>query len=210
MDARRNRRNALVSAKIYIEGGGDSKELNARCRQGFRRLLQSAGFTGRMPRLVACGGRGAAFTDFSTAHANRCAGDYIALLVDSEDPVADTEQPWAHLKVRDNWDKPAGAHDKQVLLMTTCMETWIVSDRQALQDHYANDLQENALPDLHDMESRARDAVQNALVHATRMCKNAYQKGKRSFEILALLDPRELRKHLPSFVRCVRVLEEKL
>jgi hypothetical protein len=199
-----------VSAKIYLEGGGDSKELHARCREGFRRLLQSAGFAGRMPRLVACGNRGAAFADFSTAHSNSSPGDYVALLVDSEDPVADLERPWAHLARRDNWDKPAGADDEQVLLMTTCMETWIVSDRQALRNHYSNCLQESALPDLSSIESRLRDAVQNALVHATRRCKNRYQKGKRSFEILGLLNPAQLRKHLPSFVRCERVLGEKL
>lgn len=28
-----------------------------------------------------------------------------------------------------NWDPPTGATDNQVLLMTTCMETWIVADR---------------------------------------------------------------------------------
>jgi len=163
-----------------------------------------------MPRLVACGNRGAAFADFSTAHANSSPGDYVALLVDSEDPVADMERPWAHLKGRDNWHKPAGADDEQVLLMTTCMETWIVSDRQALRNHYSHRLQENALPDLNNIESRPRDAVQNALVHATRTCKNRYQKGKRSFEILGLLDLAQLRMHLPSFVRCERVLGEKL
>lgn len=34
--------------------------------------------------------------------------------------------------------------------------------------------------------------------------------GGDSFEILGLLNPAELRTHLPSFVRCERVLGEKL
>jgi hypothetical protein len=199
-----------VSAKIYIEGGGDSKELQARCREGFRRLLENCGFTGRMPRLIACGGRAAAFDDFSTAHANATPGDFVALLVDSEDPVADVEQTWKHLKQRDNWARPHGADDKQVLLMTTCMETWIVSDRKALRAHYGECLKENALPALNNMEVRARDSVQNALVQATRTCKNAYAKGKKSFEVVGRLNPAELRKHLPSFIRCKQVLQEKL
>lgn len=199
-----------MSAHIYLEGGGDSKELHARCREGFRRLLEKCGFAGRMPRLVACGGREATFDDFSTAHANAARGDYVAMLVDSEDPIADTDETWAHLEHRDGWNKPAGADDEQVLLMTTCMETWITSDRDALRSHYGACLRANALPDLDNMELRARGAVQDALAEATRTCKNKYSKGKRSFEILARLVPAVLRQHLPSFARCVRVLERKL
>ncbi len=199
-----------MSAKIYIEGGGDSKELHTRCREGFRRLLEKSGLAGRMPRLVACGGRAAAFGDFSMAHANASHGEYVALLIDSEDPLADIELTWEHLKRRDGWEKPDGADDEQVLLMTTCMETWIASDRQALREHYPTCLHENALPSLNQMESRARDAVQDALVQATRTCKNGYVKGKKSFEIVGRLNPVELRKHLPSYVRCERVLGNRL
>ncbi len=47
-----------------------------------------------------------AFDDFRTACANAKPGDYVALLVDSEDPVADIEKPWEHLKARDSWTKP--------------------------------------------------------------------------------------------------------
>ncbi|MGI8982173.1 MAG: DUF4276 family protein [Pirellulaceae bacterium] len=199
-----------MNAKIYIEGGGDSKELHTRCREGFRRLLEKCGFVGRMPRLVACGGRGAAFADFTTAHVNAAEGDFVALLVDSEDPVADIEQTWAHLKLRDGWDKPSGAIDEQVLLMTTCMETWIISDRQALKEHYVACLQQNALPSLNNLETRRRDVVQNAMVQSTRTCKNRYTKGRKSFEILAQLNPEILRQHLPSFERCERVLGDNL
>ncbi len=40
-----------MSATIFLEGGGDSKELHIRCREGFRQLLEKCGFKGRMPRL---------------------------------------------------------------------------------------------------------------------------------------------------------------
>ncbi len=200
-----------MSARIYIEGGGDdSKELKIRCREGFRRLLEKCSLKARMPRLVACGGRDSTFDDFSTAHQNNSGNAYIALLVDSEEPVADIEQPWAHLKARDGWDKPAGATDEQALLMTTCMETWIASDRPALREHYGAKLRENALPALVNMESRHRHDVQDALCNATDDCKNAYEKGKRSFEVVAELNPSELRKHLPSFKRFERMLKARL
>ena len=199
-----------MSAFIYIEVGGDSKELHSRCREGFRRLLESCGFSGRMPRLVACGGRSQTFGDFKVAHSSAGSSSFVAMLLDSEDPIADIERTWEHLTKRDGWAKPNGADDEQVLLMVTCMETWIVSDHAVLRSHFKNFLQESGLPALNDLESRDREAVQNALVHATRNCKNAYAKGKRSFEIVGKLTPATLEKHLPSFRRLQRVLREKL
>ncbi|MEW6157008.1 MAG: DUF4276 family protein [Verrucomicrobiota bacterium] len=200
-----------MSAIIYLEGGGDSKELHARCREGFRRLLERCGFeaTRRMPRLVACGARDMAYRDFSFAHAEKSA-DFIAMWIDSEDVLDDLEAAWAHLEARDGWDPPEGAADEQVLFMTTCMETWIVADRATLREHYGNGLQENALPALVDLEQRLRDQVQEALCHATRNCGNAYQKGKRSFEVFGRLNPDVLANHLPSFLRVRRILDAKL
>jgi len=195
---------------MYIEGGGDSKELRTRCREDFHRLLKRCGFAGRMPRLVACGGRSATFDDFKTAHNHSAEGDCVTVLVDSEDPVTDTEQTWAHLRQRDGWDKPQGAEDEQVLLMVTCVETWIVTDRDTLRSHYGAGFQESALPPLNEMESRSRDSIQGKLVRATRNCKNAYAKGKRSFAVIAKLAPAALRPHLPSFARLERVLAARL
>ena len=199
-----------MSARIYIEGGGDSKELHTRCREGFRKLFERCGFSDRMPRMVACGSRTDAFDDFQTAC--RCAGaeQYVAILVDSEDPLADIEQPWAHLHERDGWPKPADSDDEQILLMVTCMETWIVADRATLRTHYGSTLQDSALPALNDLESRNRSSIQDALLHATRNCSNAYKKGKRSFEVVGKLEPSALEEHLPSFARCKRLLDAKL
>jgi Domain of unknown function (DUF4276) len=195
---------------IYLEGGGDSSQLRIRCREGFRKLLAKCGFAGRMPKLVACGGRGAAFDKFETAHNTAIAGQYVALLIDSEDPVADIEAAWAHLKARDGWDQPLGASDEQALLMTTCMETWIIADRAALARHYGQKLRTSLVPSLASVESRAHDDVQTRLVNATSRCSNACTKGKRSFEVLAEVDPNVLCLHLPSFERTLRILREKL
>ncbi|MBI4580002.1 MAG: DUF4276 family protein [Planctomycetes bacterium] len=193
-----------------MEGGGDSKQLHTRCREGFRRLLDRCGFCGRMPRLVACGSRSATFGDFKTAHDLSAPGEYVAMLVDSEDAVEDIEQTWNHLKNRDGWERLEGASDEQVLLMVTCMETRIVADRAVLKSHYGAGLQENALPPLINLESRAREDIHTALTHATRDFRNAYTKGKRSFEVLGKLTPATLTQHLPSFQRLRRVLDSRL
>jgi len=90
------------------------------------------------------------------------------------------------------------------------METWVVADRDALRKHYGSKLQVSALPPLVQLEGRGRHDVQDRLAHATRNCKNAYTKGKRSFELLARLTPAVLEEHLPSFVRTRRILNDKL
>lgn len=198
-----------MNKTIYLEGGGDSKDLHTLCRKGFRKLIENCGFTGYMPRLVACGGRDSAFDDFKIAHANKSNSDYVAMLIDSEDPLTDSDA-WEHLKERDGWNRPLDSEDDQVLFMTTCMETWIVADRDALTKHYGSKLQKSALPPLVDLESRSRHDVQNDLFHATRDCSNAYKKGKRSFAVLEKLSPNELESHLISFVRVKQILENRL
>jgi hypothetical protein len=198
---------------IYLEGGAsgpDSKDLQIRCREGFRKLLEKCDYKKRMPRLFACGSRDSAFDDFKRALSERQASDFVALWIDSEDPLTDLEATWAHVTRRDKWTKPIGATDDQVLFMTTCMETLVAADRAALRDHYGAKLQPSALPPLVQLENRPRHDVQDKLAHATRNCTNAYAKGKRSFDILAKLNPATLAEHLPSFVRTRRILDQKL
>jgi len=204
-----------VSAYIYIEGGArgpNSKNLRIQCQQAFRALLDQMGLKGKKLRLKACGGRNAVYDDFCTAHKAGGAG-YIAMWIDSEDLMDDIEQAWRHLAEVTTvaaWGKPEGAVDDQVLFMTTCMETWIVADRAALREHYKRQLNENPLPHTSGLEAKQRHDVQLALESATKDCKNAYAKGKRSFEILEKVDPAVLKQHLPSFVRVDRILKAKL
>ena len=199
-----------MSAVIFVEGGGDTSRGRIECRRGFRTLLEKSGFTGRMPKIVARGGRDSTYDSFKTAHAEASASDYIAMLIDSEDPVSDIEVAWIHLDQRDGWPRPAGAHDDQVLFMVASMETWIVSDRQALTEHFGNRLQASALPPLDNLESRSRQDVLNRLERATRDCPGPYRKGANSFQVLGKLDPDVLVEHLPSFRRARRILNEKL
>ncbi len=163
-----------------------------------------------MPRLSPCGSRNTAFDRFKSAFEKSASGDFVALLIDSEDPVLDPEKTWDHLKQRDpSWTKPNGANDEHVLFMTTCMETWIVADRATLRRHYKQNLQDTALPPVQNLEARSRRDIQDKLTHATRECPNAYRKGRRSFEVLEQLNPNAL-SALPSFARAIRILKANL
>jgi len=211
MDTRRDRRNPVVKAIIYLEGGGESKELHTRCREGFHKLLEKNGFKGKMPRLVASGSRFSAFSDFKAAHQSKM-HTFVALWIDSEDPVADIEKTWAHLEKRDGWEQPDNSCNEQVLLMTTCMETLIATDREALKTCCSckDKLHESALPPLHNMESRSRKEIFDTLKRATRDCQALYEKGEKSFELLGMLNTEILRQHLPSVARSWRILDKKL
>lgn len=199
-----------MKVRLYIEGGGDRSSLHIRCREGFQKLLERAGFAGRMPSTKACGSRNAAFDDFKTALRTATTGEYPVLLVDSEAPV--NQSPWQHLRSRDGWERPSGADEDQAQLMVQCMESWCVADRSALRRFFGNGFRESALPAPDGLEAHAKEAVQEALADATHDCghQRGYEKGKRSFELLGQLDPAELKKHLPHFVRLCEMLDARL
>ena len=202
----------MVSACIYLEGGGNRNSDRVRCREGFRKLFEKSGFKDRIPRFVACGPRNDAYNDFKTAHAKSSPGDFVGLLVDREDPVADPEKTWHHVGQRqgDRWPRPGGADDEQLLFMTTSMETWIVTDRATLTKHFGPRFRISALPSLHDMEQRDRKAILGALEDASKDCPGPYQKGPKSFELLSKLNPKVLEQNLPSFRRARRILNQRL
>jgi hypothetical protein len=111
-----------VTVKVYVEGGGDSKALQTKCRQGFSEFFRTAGLARRMPRIVACGARSSAYRDFRTAH-SRGGVDFPMLLVDSEGPMGHSD-PWEHVRQRpgDQWTRPEGASEDHLHLMVQTME----------------------------------------------------------------------------------------
>lgn len=111
--------------RLIVEGGGDNDALKTECRKGFCSFLEQAGFKGRLPRIVAAGGRSRAYDQFCTAKATCQQGDVVVLLVDSEAPVAvaaKSARPWEHVKNRqgDGWSKPDGAADDDLHFMVEC------------------------------------------------------------------------------------------
>ena len=201
-----------MSVKVYVEGGGDRKGgLGARCREGFRTFFDKAGLTGRMPRIVACGGRQQTYDDFCSALANATDDKFIVLLVDSEDPVAEGAGPWAHLKNRDNWDRPAGAADDNAHLMAQCMEAWFFADKDSLAKYFGAGFNRKALSARPDIENIPKADLKKNLKAATRRCepKGEYDKGGHSFAVLAALDPAKVTAASPHAEQLVKTLRNK-
>lgn len=200
------------AALIFLEGGAEKdRRQRIRCQQAFHDLLDRMGFSGRKPTLVACGSRNNAYQKFVAEMSKPEPGaDWFAMWIDSEDPIAEKEETWKHLKTRDEWDRPQGADDEQVLFMTTCMETWIVADHETLQKHYdGQELVKNRLPRSSNLENVPREKVYQGLKGATERTRNPFEKGKPAFELFGKLNPEAL-SILPSFTRAKRILKEKL
>jgi len=190
----------MVATKLYVEGGGDSNALRTRCREGFTAFLEKAGLEGRMPRIVACGTRGKAYDHFCTALRQRGSGEFVVLLVDSEEPVPPDTGPWKFLSARtgDKWDKPADAADDDVHLMVQCMEAWFLADKDALARYYGQGFAATALPGNPGVEQIPKDDVLQGLRNATRHTqKGDYDKGEPSFQILAVIDPSKVKNASP-------------
>ncbi len=199
----------MVSAVIFVEGGAKGKAARNRVREGFGKLFKSCKFGRRLPAVVPSGSRNDAFDNFNNA-LEKNPSQLAFLLVDSEDPIVDIDRTWQHLKVRDGWDAPKNATDEHVLLMTTCMETWFVADRETLRTYYIGCLNEGKLPADSNREQRHRHDLLKALKEATKDCSNSYGKGDRSFDLTAELDHARLKSRLPSFARIIRILKDKL
>jgi hypothetical protein len=175
---------SLVSVRLYVEGGGDhNKALQTLCRKGFSEFIRKSGLGGRMPRVIACGGRQQAFESFRTAHDDEGMTSLPVLPVDGEAAVH-AANPWEHVRHRigDEWECPPGATEDQLQLMVQTMEAWFHADCEELQA---------------DLFSGLRAA--------TRDCqKGAYSKGAHSFQILARINPAKVRTASP--VWCDRLL----
>ena len=205
MDARRFGRDAVVKriqpevrVWVYAEGGGnDCNQLKADMREAFSRFFENAGLKDNRPRLIPCGSRENAFHDFCTAIAQ---GKNALLLVDSEAPVdsahepppIDHFRPWAHLKLRDKWDKPSQASDPDCHLMVHCMENWFFADWEAVAKFFGQGFRSDAKPNQACEKVNKTEAL-NALEKATRDCKKGkYRKGQHSFKLLALISSSQL------------------
>lgn len=194
---------------LYVEGGGDSDDLQERCRRGFRQFLMKAGFTGRLPRIVACGSRNNTYKSFCTSLRKGRRDEFPILLVDAEATVE--SPPWNHLKRRDGWNRPDGAIDEHAHLMVQVMESWFLADRQQLKAYFGQGFVESALPGNLKVEEVAKETVFQSLKMATRNSrKGEYGKGDHSFDILGRIDPGLVTAAVPHAKRLKDILDSKL
>ena len=180
----------MVSARLYVEGGGNSKELkDSVSPEAFVVSWTGLGVIGRMPRIVACGSRDNAYDRFKTGHESK--GVDATLLVDAEGPVSAIGS-WEYLQQSDGWSRPRGATDDQCHLMVQVMESWFLADPDALQAYFGQGFRRQIASGESEMSSRFRSrtlkvGLMGRLGERGRGASKGYDKGADSFEILMSL-----------------------
>lgn len=179
-----------MKIKLYIEGGGNGPTLDPPFREGWNSFFERAGVKRKTLTVVRGGSRNDTFDDYKLAVRTKKTDELPLLLVDSEDLVVDGNTEWAHLTDGKPWIRPSGSGDHDAYLMVPCMETWILADREALKRIFHDCWRDSALPQWPKLETVPKASILQALKRATEGCgKKAYAKGKRSFEILKVIDP---------------------
>ncbi|MFZ0912336.1 MAG: DUF4276 family protein [Candidatus Korobacteraceae bacterium] len=176
--------------RIYVEGGGDSKDTKAFFRQGFSAFLHALRSEARRRKvrwsIIACGPRQRAFEDFKIAGREHPTA-FNVLLVDSESPVL--SPPWQHLGERDGWDIRGLSNDR-CHLMVQAMEAWFIADIETLSQYYGQGFNANPIPASQNVENTGKEVLNRSLKEATRnTSKGEYHKGRHAYKLLELIDP---------------------
>jgi hypothetical protein len=181
--------------RIYVEGGGNSKDSRAAVREGFRHFFDQLVEKARTRRvrwqIIACGGRNQAHNDFETALKTH-PGAFNMLLVDSEGEVIQDARD--HLRARDGWPLNTAANE-QCHLMVEMMEAWIIADTDALRKFYGQGFDVGAMPGNPNVEQIRKADIERGLNNATRLTqKGMYRKIQHGPKILAMLDVGRVRR----------------
>jgi len=196
-----------VKIKLYIEGGGDSALQDTLFREGWQTFFQKAGLGGRMPKTFRGSSRNDTFDAYKTAVRVKKSDELPIMLVDSENLVSTGRNEWAHLKECDGWEQPLNSSDDDVFMMVCCMETWFLADLEALKKFFHDCWRDNALPQWPNLEAIPKETIFEKLALATADCgRKAYSKGKRSFEILKVIDPKIIEAKCPGAKRLLERL----
>ena len=207
----RDRGHPLVGEiRIYVEGGGDSKDSRAAVRQGFRIFFDQLVEKARKRRIkwqvIACGGRDQAHDDFETALKTHQEA-FNVLLVDSEGEVQ--QEARTHLRVRDGWPL-ATASSEQCHLMVQMMEG-IIADTDALDRFYRQGFNVGAIPRNPDVERIRKEDIERGLENATRPTKaRRYHKIQHGPKILAMLNVAMVRRAAPHCQNLFETIELKI
>ena len=189
----------MVTATLYIEGGGSGRSLEIRFRKGWKAFFNAAG-VGARTKVVRGGSRDDTFKRFKSAVRDHREDVLPLLLVDSEGKVQSGHTPWQHLLAKDGWEKPDGAGENQAFLMVQFMETWFLADRNGLRSYFGSGFKDQEIKQWPELEEVYKETVSDALERATSNCGKVYKKktkGKISFELLAHINPDRVKAACP-------------
>ena len=184
---------------VYIEGGADGKAAGSDFRKGWKKFLtelhELAVQNGYESLKVIRGkSRFSTFSLFKT-HKTQQPDDLCVLLVDSETQVPKSVSVWDVVAQRegDKWKRPDGATERHLYLMVPFVETWLLTDHEALTTFFKRGFNTKPLPTTDDLENRSKDDVERALKQATKDCKNGPYRHGQAHEVIEFVRPEKVR-----------------
>lgn len=196
--------------RVYIEGGAEGRRAINDFRRAWKRFLNTPHEQARargFVRLEVIRGQGRAQTfDLFRNHRRRFPDDLCFLLVDSETAVPAGKSVWQVVSERDGdkWIRPAWATDDHLFLMVHMVETWLLTDQDALARYFKSRFSATSLP-RNNLEQRSKADIEDALAKAS---SGAYRHGL-AHEIIELMNPNAVRC-LAHGERLFSLLEEKI
>lgn len=184
--------------RIYIEGGAEGRTADNDFRRGWKRFLselhklaQESGY--QSLEVVRGKGRGDAFRRFRH-YPKKYPSDLCVLLVDAEMVVSEDAKVWDVVAERhgDEWQRPAWAKEHHLYLMVAFIETWLITDQEALKSFFNRGFNPKRLPTT-NLESRSKGDVERALEQATKDCKNGPYRHGQAHEVIEYVRPEKVK-----------------
>jgi hypothetical protein len=180
--------------RIYIEGGAAGRDANSDFRRGWKKFLKElhklAMAHGYHSLEVVRGkGRGNTFSRF-VKYKTEYPADLCVLMVDAETATPEGTRVWDIVARRegDNWQRPSWATESHLYLMVHFVETWLVTDQDALQKFFRQGFKQGLLPTT-NLEARSKDEINQVLEKATQgSSKGPYRHGQ-AHEIIEIVRP---------------------
>jgi hypothetical protein len=107
-------------------------------------------------------------------------------------------------RVGDKWQRPAWATERHLYLMVHFVETWLLTDPDALQAFFKRGFRPGVLPTM-NLEARSKAEIDQALKRATEnSSKGAYRHGQ-AHEIIGNVRPDRVKtlSHGQRFFSCL-------
>jgi len=183
---------------VFVEGGAKGRTENSDFRRGWgtflselRNVAQVHGY--HTLSIVRGFGRKETFESFKN-HKIRCPEDLCILLVDSETSAPSNVPVWDVVKNRkdDGWQRPTWATERHLYLMAHMVETWLLTDQEALQLFFKRGFDASRLPTT-NLETRSKRDVDDALERATKTAQRGSYRHGQAHEIIEIVRPEKVK-----------------
>jgi hypothetical protein len=185
--------------RVYIEGGATGKVADNDFRRAWKKFLKELheiAMSQGYQKLEVVRGKGRARTfDRFVKYEKEYPNDLCVLLVDAETAAPQGTSVWEVVRRRegDGWRRPTWATERHLYLMVYFVETWLLTDQDALEKFFSRGFDPAQLPTT-NLEARSKDEIEDALRRATRGSKKGPYSHGLANEIIEFVRPDSVKR----------------